>query len=189
MEIDIRPLTAELVKDFLRYFDDVAFCDHDEWAGCYCMEGHRACTDDLLSFFGEPNRTCARELILAGKMQGYLAYDGDEVIGWCNTDDKRNYRYLTTNPACWPESDANLRIKTMYCLSIAPARRGQGVGTAMIQRVVADASAQGYEMVEAYPWKDEKADYPYHGTVRMLERLGFRRTGEFWDQYIYQQKL
>ena len=193
MPIEIRPLTAELCADFLHYFDNVAFCDHPEWSGCYCMEGHRSADEDLFASFGEPNRACARELVLAGKMRGYLAYDGGNVVGWCNADDKRNYRYLTTNPTYWREADTGLRIKVMYCLSIAADHRRQGLGTMLIQRVIDDALAEGYDAVEAYPWRDASGDYPYHGTVRMLERLGFVNLGECHDQhseqYIYQKHL
>lgn len=193
MTIEIRPLTPDMADDFLHYFDDVAFCDHPDWAGCYCMEGHRAADDDLFSCFGEKNRACARELILAGKMHGYLAYDGGEVIGWCNADNKRNYRYLTTNPSYWRAEDEDLRIMVMYCLTIAPDRRRQGLGTMLVQRVIDDAAAQGYDAVEAYPWQDAAGDYPYHGTAHMLERLGFCNMGECHDQhsqqFIYQKRL
>ncbi|MBQ8556492.1 MAG: GNAT family N-acetyltransferase [Clostridia bacterium] len=193
MSITIRPLTPGLADDFLHFFDHVAFCDHQDWAGCYCMEGHRKSGDDLFSYFGQKNRACARELILSGRMHGYLAYDGDQVIGWCNADNKRNYLYLTTNASCWPRKDEGLRIMSMYCLTIAPQRRRQGLGTMLLQRVIADAAAQGYDLVEAYPWQEDSTEYAYHGTARMLERLGFERAGEFRDQHsdmhIYQKRL
>ena len=91
MSIEIRKLTPELVEDWLGYFDGIAFGDHGEWALCYCLEGHmtRQANEELKD--PAQRREHARQLILAGKMQGYLAYDGDTVAGWCNANDRENY--------------------------------------------------------------------------------------------------
>ena len=40
MEISICKLTADLLDDWLSYFDNDAFSDNDEWCGCYCMCYH-----------------------------------------------------------------------------------------------------------------------------------------------------
>lgn len=36
-------------------------------------------------------REKAREPVARGIMQGYLVYEGDRVIGWCNAGEKTNY--------------------------------------------------------------------------------------------------
>lgn len=37
MNIEIKKLTPELVDDFFRFFEHIAFPDHPEWGcGCYC---------------------------------------------------------------------------------------------------------------------------------------------------------
>lgn len=41
-------------------------------------------------------RDKAMELIQNREMQGYLAYEDGIVIGWCNVNDRKNYRYLMT---------------------------------------------------------------------------------------------
>ena len=47
--------------------------------------------EEAIKPFGvKGRREKAKELILAGVMNGYLAFDGEKVIGWCNSDDKRN---------------------------------------------------------------------------------------------------
>ena len=40
MEIEIKKLTPDMADEYLRYFEEVAFTDHDEWANCYCLESH-----------------------------------------------------------------------------------------------------------------------------------------------------
>ena len=37
MNIEIKKLTADLLDDWLYFFDNTAFSDNDNWAGCYCM--------------------------------------------------------------------------------------------------------------------------------------------------------
>jgi hypothetical protein len=36
MTVTINPLTAELLDDFVCFFDQVAFTDNPDWASCYC---------------------------------------------------------------------------------------------------------------------------------------------------------
>ena len=38
--IEIRRLMPELCEDWVKFFDDIAFKDHEDWAFCYCLEGH-----------------------------------------------------------------------------------------------------------------------------------------------------
>ena len=40
MDICIKKLTPEMAEDFLYYFDNDAFSDHEEWAACYCLQSH-----------------------------------------------------------------------------------------------------------------------------------------------------
>ncbi|MDE6621938.1 MAG: hypothetical protein K2K74_15900 [Lachnospiraceae bacterium] len=39
-EIVIRRLSPRLCEDWVQYFDKIAFQDHQDWAFCYCLEGH-----------------------------------------------------------------------------------------------------------------------------------------------------
>ncbi len=40
MNIKIRALSFELLDDYLGFFDNIAFSDHQEWSGCYCVHFH-----------------------------------------------------------------------------------------------------------------------------------------------------
>jgi len=37
MNINIKKLSPQFIEDYLYFFDHRAFCNHPEWAGCYCM--------------------------------------------------------------------------------------------------------------------------------------------------------
>ena len=120
--ITIRPLSPALCEDWLSYFDKIAFQDHEDWAFCYCLEGHldRKTQEEWTD--PKERREKAVELIRTGVMQGYLAYLGDTVIGWCNVNDRENYRYLTEmfrEIGYQTEDAAGTRVKTIYCFLIA----------------------------------------------------------------------
>ena len=40
MEIDIKPLSPELLEDFFSFFESVEFCEHPHWNICYCYSFH-----------------------------------------------------------------------------------------------------------------------------------------------------
>lgn len=175
-KIMIRPLSPELCKDWLEYFDKIAFQDHEDWAFCYCLEGHLdQKTQGEWTDPGE-RREKAIELIHTGVMQGYLAYLGDTVIGWCNVNDRKNYRYLTEmfrEIGYQTEEAPDTKVKAIYCFLIAPQYRGKGVAQLLLDRVCEDAARDGYAYIEVYPFADGKLEFQYHGTSKMYERSGF----------------
>ena len=94
MSIHIEKLTPERKADFFDFFDNRAFTDHSEWAGCYCLESHLRSENDIeyradgIAVRREDRRSVAENLIDAGIMTGYLVYNGSVPIGWCNAGDK-----------------------------------------------------------------------------------------------------
>ena len=104
MQVDIRPLEPALLEDYLRFFDDVAFADHKEWAWCYCTFYHLGKEDEErleAEFAGNWTRDALRGiavgLIQKRALNGYLAYENGQVVGWCNAADKKNYKKLCEN--------------------------------------------------------------------------------------------
>lgn len=175
-KIVIRRLTPDLCEDWLHYFDEIAFRDHGDWAFCYCLEGHLDRKTQEEWSDPKERREKAAQLIQAGVMQGYLAYSGNTVIGWCNVNDRENYRYLTEifrEIGYRTEESADTRVKSIFCFFVAPEHRGKGVAQSLLNRVCEDAAEDGYAYVEAYPFGDDQFAFQYHGTVRMYERSGF----------------
>lgn len=177
MDISIQKLTVELLDDWLAYFDREAFTDNEEWCGCYCMcyhwdeelnrERSWDCSRESVAF----NREKAIHFIQTGRMQGYLAYDQEKVVGWCNADRKQAYRNVNYN---FPEEvpDNGEKIKSIACFSVAPEYRGRGVATALLEYVCQDAKEEGFDLVEAYPFANNEY-HAYHGPISMYEKVGF----------------
>ncbi len=179
MSIEIRRLCSELCDDWLAYFDGIAFGDHGEWALCYCLEGHmtRQENDDLKD--PAARRDYAKQLIQDGKMQGYLAYADGKVVGWCNANDRSAYAFLDELYTYMNHTPDNKKTKVVFCFLVASKFRGQGIAGTILERICQDAKNDGYEKVEAYPLSDTDAEFQYHGTIRMYEKHGFKKTADF----------
>lgn len=192
LELEIRPLSPALAGDWLQFFDTAAFADHKEWAFCYCLEGFLDPETQENWTDAAARRERAAELIQGGEMQGYLAYAGGAVVGWCNANDRENYKYLTEvfkRVGYRPEYAPDAGVKSVFCFLISPGCRGQGVAQQLLHRVCADAAAQGYGCVEAYPFADRGFAYQYHGSVGMYARNGFLEIADLVQVKVMRRYL
>ncbi|MFA6857153.1 MAG: HAD-IA family hydrolase [Treponema sp.] len=187
MALCIKKLTPSLSGDFLSYFDNEAFLDHPEWAGCYCLESHLG--DDAEKILDNKGllsrRQHADELIRTGIMNGYLAYDNGKVVGWCNADDKRSYCRIADNP----EYKTDGKIKAVYCFDIAPGYRGRGIAHKLLQQACEDAATEGYEFIEGYVHKNMSGIYQYHGPEALYIGNGFSPYREAKNIIIMRKTL
>lgn len=189
MSIEIKKLTPELCDDWTGYFDGIAFGDHGEWAFCYCLEGHmtRQANEELEDHV--ERREYAKRLILEGKMQGYLAYDGDKVVGWCNVNDRENYPYVAELFEYASYKPIYRKTKSVFCFLVASEYRGQGIAEKFLNRVCEDAKADGYECVEAYPFSDVNMEFQFHGTAKMYQRNGFVKVADLKFVDVVEREL
>ena len=182
MNIEIRKLSVDLLDDWLYFFDNIAFTDNSEWAGCYCMCYHWNETLENkkewnCSKSDAPyNRKCAVRFIKKGIIQGYLAYYEGKVVGWCNVNEKQVYDSVNINLA-WEESEKNKKVKSIVCFCISPDLRNRGIATQLLEKVCLDATDDGYEYVEAYPFNHGENN-DYHGSKSMFEKNGFTDSGK-----------
>ena len=171
MDLLFKKLNPELCDEYISYFNNVAFTDHAEWAGCFCLESHLA--DEAQITNREERRNKAVELIQAGILQGYLIYEGTKIVGWCNCNDKMHYAPIANNKEYQTDIHEPGKIKVLYCMDIAPAYRGRGIAHQTLDKVCEDAKAEGYLYIEVYPFLDEQFPYPYKGPIRLYEAHGF----------------
>ena len=190
MELRIKKLTPELARDFLRFFDHDAFADHNEWAGCYCLESHISQKENEQTWGDfEKRRKMAEDLVTRGVMTGYLVYDGPAVIGWCNAGDKLDYAPVCAYEPFITDGHEPGKIKLIYCFDIAQAYRGKGVASMLIEHILAEARQEGYLYVEAHPSTDQDFPYQYHGPLKLYKAFGFEPVRELEWCYIVQKTL
>ena len=182
MSITIKPLSPELAEDYFDFFENRAFTDDSPYR-CYCQRFQMTKDEFRAAYEGVPPhlmgqaaRRTAQEQIDSGALQGYLAYDGDLCIGWCNANDRAHYPEDGINGSQY-YAPAESREMAVVCFEIAPEYRGRGIATAFLQRVLEDAAAGGYKAVVSYPIEYAKRyEWDYTGPVRLYEKAGFVRT-------------
>ena len=186
MEITIKPLSPELTADYFDFFNNRAFTDNPPWKGCYCIafqmakEDEKAQLWDQVEAYGGGEENLIRVLreivvrqITSGALRGYLAYVDGVSIGWCNANAKANFPAESADGSRL-YAPAEKREKVVLCFEIAPEYRGKGVATALLNRVVTDAKAEGYAAVEGFPRAhDTRNEWDYTGPARLYEKVGF----------------
>jgi len=179
MNIEIRKLTPELAEDYLHFFDTTP---HDQFVDehkCYCVAW---CTDDYEGkdfSTVEKRRKSAFQYVSENIIQGYLAYSGNKVVGWCNANTKADCRkcagwrlFMDYVPLENPDSD--IKVKSIFCFVIAPELQRQGIATLLLDRVCQDAVHDGFDFVEAYPYKETSYQSSNFGGYEMMyKKSGF----------------
>ncbi|RKJ40692.1 N-acetyltransferase [Acutalibacter sp. 1XD8-33] len=185
--MDIKALVPGMAGEFFRYFEESAFLPGDPRANCYCLESHLSDEARYVEVF--ERRWAAKQLIDSGRMTGYLLYDGERPVGWCNGGDKMDYRPIRENPAFFTGGQGRGRIRILYCLDIAEGYQGKGLAGLVMERFLMDAEAQGYRWAEGYPFVNRDYPWQYRGPVGLYEKFGFTRFQERPGFYVYRKEL
>ncbi|MDR3149031.1 MAG: GNAT family N-acetyltransferase, partial [Oscillospiraceae bacterium] len=153
-------------------------------------EQYQAVYSDAAQNPGPASRKEAERQIVEGVLRGYLAYVDGVSIGWCNANDRANYPaepvYDDTPFYALTEN----REKAVICFEIAPEFRGKGVATALLQRVVDDAKAEGYVAVVSFPFvRNERYEWDCCGPLRLYEKADFSKVSEKDGRAIMRKEL
>ena len=181
LKLKICKLASDLVEDYVSFFDTTPHDDLVDGHKCYCVPW---CNDDCIGDYESKNlssrekrRDYAIQCVKDGSIQGYLAYCGDEVVGWCNANTKKDClkcygwrRYMGDVPV--EESSTGIKVKSIYCFMIAPEMKRKGIATRLMERVCEDAAQDGFNFVEAYPNK-EFNETNNSGPFEMYKKNGF----------------
>ena len=192
--IVIKPLTSELTADYLDFFDNRAFTDDNPNGPCYCTSPNqdeenisRMVSEFKTNGVKETLRKYAVEMLNRNQIQGYLAYDGDLSVGWCNAADIESYAGFVPDFA---RKNTCGKTISIVCFEIAPEYRGKGIALAFIDRVCSDAKTKGYAAVEGYAkLSDERNDFDYQGPVRLYQKAGFVEAARENGQVVMRKVL
>lgn len=194
MNITIRRLDRKLTNQYLDFFDNRAFSDGNPNGPCYCTSPNQT-QDEIKTMVIEFKkngvkdtvRKYAVKMLNQGKIHGYLAFDGDTSIGWCNAAD------IETYPGFVPDFARQItcgKTVAIVCFEIAPGYRGKGIASALINRVCDDAKKAGYIAVEGYAQvKDLRDEFDFTGPVRLFSKAGFNEVARQNGQIVMRKVL
>ena len=195
MNIEIRKLAPDLAEDYARFFDVTPHNDEGDGIKCYCVlwrsGGWSGKGGDHWFPTEEERRAKAIQFVRDGYIQGYLAYRGDEIVGWCNAtaECQRGYEHIRSY---WGigEHEPGVKIKSIFCFAIAPGMRRKGVATQLVERVCRDAANEGFDIVEAcVEKKPRKGATDFMGSTALYEKCGFAISAEREGRVVMRKAL
>lgn len=186
MDIEIKPLSPELLDDYLYFFDNIVFTENPEWSACYCYSFHFTGSSD--EWNKENNRSAVIRLIKRNELQGYLAYSDSVPVGWCNANDRMNYQRLISYYDLI--DNVNDKVCSIVCFLINPDFRRKGITKLILEKICYDYTSRGYHYLEAYPGKGElSCERQYKGPMSLYEMSGFIIERKFEDFYVVRKYL
>ena len=176
--LEIKRLSVATLDDFLSYFDHRAFLEDKNWDGCYC-QFYLNTQEQNSSSSTELNRASACSRVETGAMDGYLAYEGGKVVGWCAAGSSLLYPGLP---------GAEETVARILCFNVDPDLRGQGISGQMLDLILEDLQARGFEAAEAGPNKDSYSVKSYRGSMDMFTKRSFEPVVELGDGFVLVRK-
>jgi GNAT superfamily N-acetyltransferase len=172
--VAIRSLTPAELDDFLAFMDDSAFTTNPQWSGCYCQ--FYLNTEEQNTESRDQNRQRACDRIRSGTMSGYLAYEGNEVIGWVAANKANNFVLLP------PTDEKTARI---LCFIVEQRHQGKGVSTELLTYAINDLASQGFTRLEAAPRSSDEFDLAgYRGKLSTFLKAGFEQGPQIDENHI-----
>ena len=210
MSITIKALTPELINDYFDFFDNRTFSDDSPFYPCYCNAFNMSLEQIKTQLFARSElygkgvegwkrvlRESAWEMVKNGIIRGYLAYNDELAVGWCNANDRMNYyRVGEFDMDNIPEDEPPLgcsekgSVKSVVCFEISPDHRGRGIAGMLLAQVCKDANDEGYSFVEAYPSDNlENGSLAFTGPLRLYEKYGFTEYARAGSAIIMRKAL
>lgn len=186
MKIEIKPLTRELKDDYLFFFDNMIFKENPDWSSCYCYDYHF--TGDVATCTRESNRSAIINLINENKLRGYLVFENDKPIGWCNANNRMNYQRLLKDYDY--VDNPNDKVCSIVCFLIHPDYRRQGISQKILERIIEDYSNTDYDYLEAYPKKEALSNSGnFKGPLELYKKFDFKINKEYDNYFVMRKNL
>ncbi len=186
MEIVIKALSPDLAEAYLDFFDHRAFSDGSPCNAFNMSAAEIDAMREESKVYGggtEGWKQALREsafcLVKEGRIRGYLAFDGETAVGWCNANDRMNYCRvgefdLDHVPEDRPPEHLRYgQVMAVVCFEICPEYRGRGIASRLLGRVCDDAENEGYDWVEGYPVLNARPAMAFTGPAALYRKAGF----------------
>lgn len=178
--VEIRRLSPDELDNFLKFMEGPAFETNPQWSGCYCQFYLDSAQDiEGIDITAQRNRKVACDRINAGTMNGYLAFEGDEVVGWVAANKASNFVALP------PAAEDTARV---LCFIVSAEHQGRGVATQLLNFAIDDLAQQGFKILEAAPLASDKFEsWGYRGKLGTFLKAGFVEVAPIDDKHVLVQ--
>jgi hypothetical protein len=168
----IRELGRETWPDFVRIMEK----HNGVWGGCWCVSFHAKPGGSTQT--AASNRAYKERLVRANQSHSALAYDGADVVGWCQFGPPAElparmggFLKLGVTPPDW----------RITCFFVDRDRRKEGIAEAALGGALCMIAAKGGGTVDGYPiatrGKPYSSSFLWGGTESMFAEVGFRPLG------------
>ena len=183
MTIQIRSLEPKDALDFVEFFEHMDFQHAEHWRGCYCQFYHlKNSGEPWTKTRGEKAREMALINVARGYTRGYLALDGERIVGWCHTNDQVKLPRL--NGFIQPFLREG-RTAVVACFMVHPEYRHQGIAAGLLQAAIVGSRAEGFTALMGLPSRpDPVPERQYHGNQELYLKAGFTKVAEKSGQEI-----
>ena len=153
--------------------EGAAFETNPQWSGCYCQFYLNTPVENESKAL---NRQRACDRIKSGAMHGYLAYEGEEVIGWVAANKANNFVGLP------PTGESVARV---LCFIVDPKHQGKGIATELLSFAITDLAELGFTSIEAAPVaSDNFESWGYRGKLSTFLKAGFVEGPAIDDKHV-----
>jgi GNAT superfamily N-acetyltransferase len=113
-------------------------------------------------------------------MSGYLAYDGEEVIGWVAANKANRFVEL-------PQTRED--VARVLCFIVEPNHQGKGVASQLLNFAIDDLTVQGFKTIEAAPLASDTFEPSgYRGKLSTFLKAGFIEGPPVDDKHVLVQR-
>ena len=169
----VEPLAQDRVKDFWKLHSDEV--DHG-W--CCCTAWWAPSFKVFSKRTAEENKAEREKLFAAQEYDGYILYEDNEPIGWCQCGHRNRLAWLCQYYEIDPIEDEN-EIQAITCLFLRPSHRGKGLAKVMLQGVLHHLRNDGKKRVQAFPRSGDNRPLGeiWTGPTKLFTKAGFEKIG------------
>lgn len=180
-DVVVKPLRPDDAGKFLHFFDHergTAFADNPAWSKCYCNYYNVPKSIRWALLSAPYNRDAMKVRIDVGEMEGFVAYEGADVVGWVNAQARHKlpHCFARFGISPTPLPCAPFEAAAIVCFVIAPSRRRRGIARMLLRGALESFAARGFKLVDAFPFNSGDsllaADH-YHGPLPLFLNAGF----------------
>jgi GNAT superfamily N-acetyltransferase len=176
------PFQQGLEDDFFRLH-----CPANEAGWCHCVAWWVDSWDGWGERTAEQNRRLRESLLAGGHYDGYLLYNGDKPVAWCQVGRRDRLVKLVNQMQLLPDSET----WAITCFLVALAYRRQGIAKQLLTMILADLRRSEIKAVEAYPKRGANLDAAdlWNGPEEMFVSAGFEFIKEVAQRAVLRMAL